>query len=345
MNVLRGRGAVGNPRGRFELLEVEYEPAEPGPVATELYRDTTRKAVSYNDSPDIGFNASVNPYRGCEHGCVYCYARPTHEYLGLSAGLDFETKLFVKHDAPDLLRREMSSPRWVPQLVMLSGVTDAYQPIERKLGITRRCLEVFAEFRNPVGIITKSDLVTRDIDILSDLARDDAAAVRISVTSLDKRLADRMEPRAPRPARRLEAIEALAAAGIRTGVMIGPVVPGLNDHEIPGILRAAADAGAVTAGYIILRLPHGVKDLFSDWLQAHYPNRKDKVLNRVRDTRDGKLYDAAYGTRLRGVGEFADQIGRMFDMAQRRCGPDRDLPPLSTAAFRRPSSPQLDLGF
>ena len=340
---IHGRGAVGNPVGRFEPLQVEYEPAEPNAQPTELFRDTTRHIITFNDSPDINFDASVNPYRGCEHGCVYCYARPSHEYLGLSAGLDFETRIFVKHDAPELLRKELAAPGWQPQMVALSGVTDPYQPVERKLEITRRCLQVFSEFRNPVGIITKNDLVTRDIDILTELSHYSAAGVRISITSLDKKLADRMEPRASRPAQRLRAVEVLASAGIRVGVMVAPVVPGLNDHEISDILRASSDAGASSAGYIILRLPHGVKDLFADWLDAHYPNRKDKVLNRVRDTRGGTLYDPTYGTRMRGVGEYADQIETMFNIARRRYGLDRPLPPLTAEHFRRPAGPQLDL--
>ena len=340
---IHGRGAVGNPVGRFEPLEIEYEPAEPNAHPTKLYRDTTRNIIAFNDSPDVNFDASVNPYRGCEHGCVYCYARPTHEYLGLSAGLDFETRIFVKHDAPDLLRRELAAPGWQPQLVALSGVTDAYQPVERKLELTRRCLQVFADFRNPVGIITKNELVTRDIDILQDLAAHDAIDVRISITSLDKRLADRMEPRASRPRQRLRAVETLARSSIRVGIMIGPVVPGLNDHEISDILRVSADAGASSASYILLRLPLGVKELFADWLDAHYPHRKDKVLNRVRDTRGGDLYDSSYGTRMRGEGEYADQIERMFPIAQRRYDLDRKLSPLSTAHFRNPEG-QLELG-
>lgn len=343
--VRKGRGAIGNPVGRFEPLEIDYEPAEPNVLPTVLYRDATQSIIAYNDSPDLGFDASINPYRGCEHGCIYCYARPTHEYLGLSAGLDFETKLFVKHDAPRLLRKAFASPSWDPQVVMLSGNTDAYQPVEGKLRITRECLKVFSEYRNPACLITKSDLVTRDIDILSELASHDAVAVRLSITSLDKRLADRMEPRTSRPSKRLKAIEALAKASIRTGVLIGPVVPGLNDHEIDDILHSAADAGAVMAGYIILRLPYGVKELFSDWLEAHYPHRKNRVLNRVRGVRGGALYDGTYGKRMRGEGVYADQIERAFEIASRRYGFDKEHPPLSTAYFRRPSGLQMELGF
>ena len=341
MNALRprkGRGAPTNPIGRFETLDVEYDPTDDDlpTLNTELFKDATKSVISFNDSPDLGFDASFNPYRGCENGCAYCYARPTHEYLGLSAGLDFETKLFVKDDAPRLLKKTLSSRSWKPQQVMMSGVTDCYQPIERHLRLTRRCLEVFAEFRNPVGIVTKSELVTRDIDILQTMSSPDVASVMISVTSLDASLANKLEPRASSPARRLRAIETLRKAGIRTGVMIGPVIPGLNDHEIADILKATSEAGALTAGYILLRLPYGVKGLFSDWLEAHYPNKKDRVLNRVKDTRDGALYDGAYGKRMRGVGEYADQIERMFKMARKRYGLDRKLPPLAVDRFRVP---------
>lgn len=338
----KGRGAPDNPVGRFEPLQIEYEPEDAPEVgATELYRDNTLSVISYNDSPDLGFNASLNPYRGCEHGCVYCYARPTHEYVGLSLGLDFETKLFVKPDAPHLLRKALSSKSWKPQMVMLSGVTDCYQPVERRLELTRQCLEVLAEFRNPVGIVTKSDLVTRDIDLLQELAADNAASVSLSVTSLDKTLADRMEPRAARPQRRLQAIRQLSDAGIPTNAMLAPVVPGLNDHEIPDILKAVAHAGATSANYLLLRLPHGVKDLFQSWLDHHYPDRKPKVLNRIRDTRDGKLYDGTYFVRGRGVGLYAEQIERMFHMARKKAGLKERLPEVSTAAFRKPG--QLSL--
>jgi DNA repair photolyase len=329
----KGRGAPTNPVGRFESLDIAYDPIEDDlPVLnTQLFKDATKSVISFNNSPDLNFDASFNPYRGCEHGCAYCYARPTHEYLGLSAGLDFESKLFVKDDAPNLLRKKLSSKSWKPQYVMMSGVTDCYQPIERHLRLTRKCLKVFAEFRNPVGIVTKSDLVTRDIDILQTMTDPDTANVIMSITSLDPALANKLEPRASTPAKRLRAVEKLRKAGIRTGIMIGPVIPGLNDHEISNIIKAAADAGAQTAGYIILRLPYGVKDVFSDWLEAHYPNRKDRVLNRVKDTRAGEMYD----------GEYADQIGRMFNLAKKRYGMTRKLEPLTVSAFR---VPQKQLG-
>ncbi|MBS14413.1 MAG: radical SAM protein [Gemmatimonadetes bacterium] len=340
----RGRGAPTNPVGRFESMDLEIEQTDDDlPVQeTELFRDSTRSIIAWNDSPDLNFDASVNPYRGCEHGCAYCYARPTHEYLGLSAGLDFESKLFVKENAPELLEKTFSSRSWKPQDVMMSGVTDCYQPIERHLKLTRRCLEVFAEFRNPVGIVTKNELVTRDIDILQTMSSPDVAAVHMSVTSLDPALANKLEPRASSPRRRIKAIEALSRAGVRTGVVIGPVIPGLNDHEISDILQASADAGARSAGYITLRLPHGVKELFADWLEAHYPNRKDRVLNRVRDTRDGELYDGKYGLRMRGAGEYADQIERMFEIRKRKAELTQKLPPLSTGHFRVPRK-QLSL--
>lgn len=340
----KGRGAPTNPVGRFESLDVEFEPTDDDlpPLETELFRDATKSVIAYNDSPDLNFDASFNPYRGCEHGCAYCYARPTHEYLGLSAGLDFESKLFVKEDAPRLLREALSARSWKPQHVMMSGVTDCYQPIERHLRLTRRCLEIFADFRNPVGIVTKSELVTRDIDVMQDMTDPDTVAVNLSVTSLDASLANRLEPRAASPRRRLRAVEKLRNAGIRAGIMIGPVIPGLNDHEISDILKAASDAGAQTAGYIMLRLPYGVRELFGDWLTAHYPDRRDRVLNRVRDTRAGKLYDGAYETRMRGVGEYADQIERMYRIAVRRFGLDRKLPPLRTDLFRVPG-PQMSL--
>ena len=265
-----------------------------------------------------------------------CYARPTHEYFGLSAGLDFETRIFVKEDAPALLRRELSSPKWQPKVLAMSGVTDPYQPIERKLLLTRRCLEVLAEFRNPVGIVTKSHLVTRDRDLLGELAGDQAAAVAISITTLDGSLAARMEPRASHPRERLRAIETLAAAGIPCGVMVAPVVPAITDHEILSILRAAADAGAGWAGFVVLRLPWAVKELFEEWLERHFPERKKKVLERVRSLRGGKLYEASFGTRMKGSGPFADQIRGLFTTGCRRAGLDRPRPELSTAAFRRP---------
>jgi DNA repair photolyase len=340
----RGRGAALNPTNRFETIAIERDPEIAGPerIDTEVLRDTSRSLIAYNDSPDVGFDASINPYRGCEHGCIYCYARPFHEYLGFSAGLDFETRILVKEDAPALLRKELSAPKWKPQTLALSGVTDPYQPLERKLEVTRRCLEVLAEFRNPVAIITKNELVTRDIDHLSALAEHGAAAVNLSITTLDGELARRMEPRASHPRDRLKAVERLAAAGIPVGVMVAPVVPAITDHEMPKILEAAASAGATSAGYVVLRLPGAVAGLFEEWLERHFPDRKEKVLNRLRDLRGGRLYDPRFGDRMKGEGLFADQIRVTFETFKRRYGLDQPRPELSTAAFRRPGE-QLGL--
>jgi DNA repair photolyase len=336
---IRGRGAADNPANRFERLNYEADPScdevdRPAP-STHFFRDTTRSIIVYNDSPDVGFSASINPYRGCEHGCIYCYARPTHEYLGFSAGLDFESRIMVKEDAPELLRRELAAPRWPPQVLAISGVTDCYQPIERRLQLTRRCLEVLAEFRNPVCIITKNQLVTRDIDVLGELARHLAAAVYVSVTTLDTDLAGVMEPRASRPAARLAAIQALNAAGVPAGVMVAPVIPGLTDHEMPAILEAAAKAGAVSAGSVPVRLPHGVGPLFEAWLSRHFPERKDKVLGRIRELRGGKLNDSRFGSRMRGEGELARVLKNMFELARRQAGIADEGPELSTKSFRR----------
>ena len=339
---IRGRGASDNPPNRFERLHYADpvdtdDPDDEGPSPrTQLYRDTSRTIISTNDSPDVGFDASITPYRGCEHGCVYCYARPYHEYLGLSAGLDFETKLFVKEDAAELLRKELSNPRWEPKLLSLSGVTDAYQPVERRLGITRACLEVLAEFRNPVSIITKNHLVARDIDILADMARDNAACVVLSVTTLDKELQRTMEPRASTAEMRLDAVRALADAGVPVGVMVAPIIAGLTDHEIPSILNAAAEAGAQFAGYTVLRLPLGVAPLFEQWLDQHVPTRKEKVLNRIREMRDGRLNDSRFKYRMKGEGIFAEQIGALFKMARKKARIGAEYPQLSIQAFRRP---------
>jgi DNA repair photolyase len=343
----RGRGAPANPPNRFEPLWYSRDPdwcdAEDPALDTQFFKDTSRSLISYNDSPDVGFDASINPYRGCEHGCIYCYARPTHEYLGFSAGLDFESRILVKEDAPELLRRELSSPRWKPQVLAISGVTDPYQPIERRLQLTRRCLQVLAEFRNPIVIITKNYLVTRDVDLLGELSRHDAARVFLSITTLDGSLSRVMEPRASHPTRRLAAIEALSQAGVATGVLMAPVIPGLTDHELPSIIAAAAQAGARSAGYVTLRLPYAVGPLFEQWLAQHFPDRKDKVLHRIRAIRGGKLNDAHFGSRMRGEGIFAEQIEALFALACRKAGIDGRGPKLSSAAFRIPSVSQLSL--
>ena len=345
---LRGRGVTPNPCNRFERITLELDPStlveDPAPQ-TQFFRDSTRSIVTRNTSPDVGFDASINPYRGCEHGCAYCYARPTHEYLGLSAGLDFESKIFIKQDAPELLRMELSSPRWRPQLLALSGITDPYQPVERTARITRGCLEVLAEFRNPVMMITKNFLVTRDIDLLAELASHQAAKVAISLTTLDPTLQRAMEPRTSSPERRLDAIEQLAESGVPVAVFLAPLIPGLNDHEIPSILEAAVGRGATEASCVPLRLPHGVKDLFLDWLDRHVPDRKGKIVNRILAMRGGRLNDPRLVSRMQGQGPMAQQVMQLFHVARAKAGLDGPPVEPSTAAFRRPGDViQMTLG-
>ena len=344
----RGRGANINPPNRFEALHCEREDGcEPDTgaqsIRTQFFRDDTQSIISYNNSPDVGFDASLNPYRGCEHGCAYCYARPSHEYLGFSAGIDFETRILVKPNAVNLLAAELARPSWTPQLLALSGVTDAYQPIERKLEITRSCLGVLAEFRNPVIVITKNHLVTRDADHLGELARFNAASVSVSITTLDSKLARIMEPRASSPSHRLDAIGKLREASIPVGVNVAPIIPGINEHEIPSITAAAAKAGALFASYTIVRLPLTVAPFFPAWLENHFPERKEKVLSRIRAIRNGKLNNADFGSRMRGEGPLAEQIRQMFEVSCRRAGLNRTRSELSTAAFRRllPNQPEL----
>jgi len=343
----RGRGSESNPKNRFESLEHVPQPPEEGDALsspdTQFFPDHSKSILAFNDSPDVGFDASINPYRGCEHGCVYCYARPTHEYLGFSSGLDFETKIMVKEEAHELLRAELASPRWKPQLVALSGNTDCYQPAEKDKRLTRRCLEVLLEFHNPVVIVTKNFLVTRDADILSELARYDCVGVTISLTTLDHRLASLLEPRASRPARRLAAIRMLADAGVPVGYLQAPMIPGLTDAEAPAIAMAAAQAGATFSGYVALRLPFAVKELFEQWLDRHYPEKKSKILNRVRAMRGGKLNDPNFATRMRGEGIYAEQMRELFQLAQKRSGITRRWPKLTTEHFRRPAKDQLSL--
>ena len=338
---IRGRGSAHNPRNRFLPLVVERDAwtlaSDPDPK-TEVLEDRSRSIISYNDSPDLGFDASLNPYRGCETGCSYCYARPTHEYLGFSAGLDFETKILVKPQAAELLRRELASPKWKPQLLVLSGVTDPYQPVESRLGITRSCLEALAEARNPVAIVTKHHRVTRDIDLLRELHRWKGVKVQMSITSLDHSLQRKMEPRGSSPQRRLDGIARLADAGIPVGVNVAPVIPGLTDHEIPGIVAAAASAGASSAMYVMLRLPFAVAGLFDDWLERHFPDRKKKVLNRMRDVRGGKLYAPGWGARMRGRGPFAEQTARLFAVARAKHGLASRGQALSSEHFRPPQT-------
>jgi DNA repair photolyase len=344
---VRARGAEENPPNRFEALSLEREADwsdndEPAPQ-TQFFKDHSASIITTNDSPDVGFEASVNPYRGCEHGCIYCYARPFHEFLGFSSGLDFETKIMVKENAPELLRRELSSPKWKPKVIALSGVTDCYQPVERKLKLSRRCLEVLAEFRNPAAIVTKNHLVTRDVDVLTQLARHNAAAVFISITTLDAELRKVMEPRTSPPASRLSAIETLSKAGVPAGVLVAPVIPGLTDHEMPSIINAAVNAGAQFAGHVVLRLPHAVAPLFEQWLARHFPDRKEKVLNRIRAIRDGQLNDPRFESRMTGEGIFAEQIEAMFTVVCRKAGIEGNRPNLSTASFQRRAERQLEL--
>ncbi len=343
----RGRGALNNTPNRFDQIslerDIDWNPEEDPAPRTQFLRDLSQTIISHNESPDIPFGASLNPYRGCEHGCSYCYARNSHEYLGFSAGLDFETKIIVKEKAPELLRRELSSPKWKPQTLAMSGVTDCYQPIERRLQLTRRCLTVLAEFRNPVSIITKNFLITRDMDLLAELAAHHAVTVHLSINSLDSELARELEPRASSPKMRLAALEALAKAGVPVGVLVAPVIPALNDHEIPSVLAAAKAAGAGWAGTEILRLPLTVAPIFEQWLERIVPGKKDKVLNRIRAIRGGKLNDPRFGSRMRGEGVFADQISQMFHVARRKVGIAEDGPELSTAGFCRAEGAQLPL--
>jgi DNA repair photolyase len=352
---IKGRGSADNPSNRFDRLYVDNNVFDdvvksegdsddeggkfikPERPETIFYRDHSKTVMSHNQSPDIPFDYSVNPYRGCEHGCIYCYARPTHEYLGFSAGLDFETRIMVKPDAPVLLARELSRPGWVPQAVCLSGNTDCYQPAERRLKITRQCLEVLRDFRNPVTIITKNHLVTRDIDILSEMAALNLIRVSISITSLDPGLTAMLEPRTSRPQRRLDAIRQLNDAGITTAVMTAPMIPALNDHEMPALLMAAREAGATRAGYTILRLPLAVRPLFTDWLDRHYPDRKEKILNRVRDMRGGKLNRSEFISRMKGEGNYAEQISSMFRIHTARLGLNTERVPVETGHFRIPA--------
>lgn len=349
---IHGRGASWSPANRFEKLHIDLTDIDVvDPIAateerprraTEYFRDGTKSIIARNNSPDVGFETSINPYRGCEHGCIYCYARPTHEYLGFSAGLDFESRIMVKTDAPQLLEAELSSPKWEPQTLVMSGVTDPYQPVERRLEITRGCLRVLAKFRNPVAIITKNRLVTRDIDLLGELAANHAAAVNVSVTSLDPDLQRVLEPRTSSPNARLEAIAQLRSAGIPVGVMVAPVIPGLTDHEVPAILAACAKAGAQFAGYTVVRLPWAVASLFERWLEEHFPDRKEKILGRIRHLRGGqRLNNSEWHARITGDGIFAEQIASLFEIGCRRSGIG-ERPHLSTAAFRK-FTPQLEL--
>jgi DNA repair photolyase len=336
----KGRAAAHNPANRFERLHVEEDASaldedDLRQIKTEFLLDSSKSILSKNDSPDVPFTFGVNPYRGCEHGCIYCYARPSHEYLGFSAGLDFETRIMVKPDAPKLLETAFMKPSWEPQVVVISGNTDAYQPIERKLQLTRHCLEVCLKFGNPVGIITKNYLVTRDLDILGRLAERNLVHVTMSITSLRDDVINVMEPRTSRPARRLDAIAKLTEAGISVGVNAAPIIPGLTDEELAPILKAAAERGARSAGYIVVRLPGPVQELFVDWIKREFPDRAEKVLRRIKSMRDGRLSDPRFGSRMRGEGEWADMLEKVFRMSCRRYGLN-SKPELSTEHFQRP---------
>ncbi len=343
LDVRRGRGAVSNPTGRFEAERAL--PFDDGwgtiegdvvPLPTTVTPEQTRRAIVRNNSPDLGFDRTINPYKGCEHGCIYCYARPTHAYLGLSPGMDFETRIFSKPDAPGVLRDELRRVGYSPDVLVIGGNTDPYQPAERRLGITRRLLEVLLEFKHPVDIVTKSAGVLRDLDLLSALAREGLARVHLSVTSLDPELSRRMEPRASSPMQRLNAIRKLRAAGVPTGVLLAPMVPALNDVELEAILEACAEAGATSAGYILLRLPLELKDLFEDWLAANYPMRKKRVLDLMRQAHGGDLYRARFFERQRGSGPYADLLAKRFALAARRLGLDKPQEPLDLGRFRIP---------
>jgi DNA repair photolyase len=352
---IKGRGAAIQPANPYVAVRVESDfehvaddadyLAQLGRPPTEYYPDDSKTVVTENDSPDIGFRYSVNPYRGCSHGCSYCYARPYHEYMGLSAGLDFETKVFVKYNAADQLRAFLARPQWKCETIVFSGVTDCYQPAEREFRITRGCLEVAAECRQPIGIITKNSLVTRDIDLLQKLAAHNAVRVSLSITTLDAKLARVMEPRTSSPAARLRAIRELTAAGIPVNVMTAPIIPGLNDSEMPAVLTAARESGAQSAGYVLLKLPRTVKEVFTDWLRRAYPKRADKVESLIRSTRDGKLTDSQFGRRQVGTGHIAELIADSFELWSKKLGYDREHGELNTEAFAppAPTSGQLRL--
>ncbi|MBS0273060.1 MAG: PA0069 family radical SAM protein [Proteobacteria bacterium] len=349
---LRGRGAVSNAAGRFEkeqrvLVDDGWtnDDGEEPSLKTEILRDSARTIITRNNSPDISFSQSINPYKGCEHGCIYCFARPTHAYLGFSPGADFESKIFTKPNAAELLRKELSAKNYVPKVLAIGTNTDPYQPIETKLRIMRSILEVLWEYKHPVGIVTKNAGILRDIDILAPMAEAGLAKVALSVTTLDRKLARTMEPRASTPPKRIEAIKTLASVGIPTAVMFAPIIPALNDDEMESVLAAAKDAGARSAGYVLLRLPLEIKDLFREWLEANEPGRAKHVMSLIRSMRGGKDYDAQWNTRMRGTGPYADMIAKRFRIAVKRLGLNADHRPLDTSQFKRPiqAGQQLEL--
>ena len=346
LNARRGRGAVSNASGRFEaeqrfIVDDGWGSAERDLVTlkTTLSKDSSKSVITKNDSPDIGFDQSINPYRGCEHGCVYCYARPTHAWLGLSPGLDFESRLFFKPDAAAILEKELRHRRYRCRTIAMGTNTDPYQPVEQRHEITRSLLEVMGSFNQPVSIVTKSQSIVRDIDILGPMAEKGLVKVALSVTTLDRELARRMEPRAATPGRRLAAIRRLVEAGIPTGVMVAPVIPAINDMEIEKILEASAAAGAIGAAYVLLRLPLEIKSLWRDWLAEHYPDRADRVMSLMRQMRGGRDYDSTFGRRMKGQGPYARLIARRFKLACKRLGLDREGPELTTSLFQPPARP------
>jgi DNA repair photolyase len=339
----RGRGAVGNPDNRYaehrrEAMDDGWHRESPPPLKTRVQVDASRTIISHNRSPDVPFDRSINPYRGCEHGCIYCYARPTHAWLGLSPGLDFESRLFYKPDAGRQLTRELSKPNYAPATLVLGANTDPYQPVEQRLRVTREILEVLAACRHPVVLTTKSGLILRDLDLLAEMAGQRLAAVNVSITTLEPALARRLEPRAAAPARRLEVVRTLAEAGVPVGVLVAPLIPAINDHELERILAAAKAAGASRAETLLLRLPLELKDLFQDWLATHYPDRAERVLSLIRQCREGELNDARFGTRMSGTGPYADLLRQRFDLAVRRQGLNRHTEPwdLDVTRFQPP---------
>ena len=349
---VRGRGARSNASGRYEAQQREAfddgwtpDDAEPQQIQTTVSAEKAKVIITRNDSPDVGFSASINPYRGCEHGCIYCYARPAHAYMGLSPGLDFETQLFFKPQAAALLEAELSRPRYKPELIHIGGNTDPYQPQERKLMITRSVIEVLVRFRHPFSVITKSAMVLRDLDLLGAAAREDLVRVAISVTSLDRKLARSMEPRAATPEKRIEAVRRLSEAGVPVTVMFAPAIPGLNDHEMEAVLERAAQAGATGAGYVALRLPLEIKDLFREWLETDHPDRARRVMSLVRQMRGGKDYDMRWGSRMKGEGPIADLMAARFRTAKTRYGLERPWLSMDASKFRVPVKPggQMDL--
>ncbi|MFO7448041.1 MAG: PA0069 family radical SAM protein [Ignavibacteriaceae bacterium] len=352
-NTLKGRGAKLNPKNRFEKLTISYdentdevfedENFPERKIPTIFFKDNSKTIIAVNDSDDLGFNYSINPYRGCEHGCIYCYARPSHEYLGFSSGIDFETKIMVKEDAPQLLEKTFQKKSYKPDVIVLSGNTDCYQPVERKLKITRGILKTCLDYRHPISVITKNGLVLRDIDILQELAALNLTTVTISITTLNKELTSNMEPRTATPQLRLKTVEELVKNNIPAGVNVAPIIPGLNDEEIPAILKEASLRGASYAGHIIVRLPYANKDLFVDWLNKQYPGKAGKILNRIRDVRGGKLSSAEWGKRFSGEGEIAEAIHKLFKISCKKYGLNKPRFDLTTDLFRRKTSEQIEL--